>query len=304
MLKNQISKIRASYYALFDKLLSIERKVESLQIAVGNIESRQLAEIGSFTLKDNEFQVFSQWGEDGILDFLTHVVPIKNKIFVEFGVEDYLESNTRYLLEKKNWNGLVLDGSSENISKIKRSHYYWKYNIKAVQAFIDKGNINQLLEDNGISGDIGLLSVDIDGNDFWVWQVVETVQPAIVSVEYNSRLGYEKKLTIPYSPTFSRMEAHESWLFYGASIAALCKLADMKGYDFVGCNSAGVNAFFVRKDLRPKKLAALTPKEGFVRGEFRESRTATGELALLSAKDEDTIISNLGFVDPYAKKKN
>lgn len=95
-------------------------------------------------------------GEDRIIDYLIRSIEIRQKIFVEFGVENYREANTRFLLIKNNWSGLVIDGSIENIQDIKKDSIYWKYSLKAVQAFIDKDNINNILSDNGIQGEIGL----------------------------------------------------------------------------------------------------------------------------------------------------
>ena len=103
---------------------------------------------------------------------LLRFVPISNKVFVEFGVENYLEANTRFLMVKDNWAGLVMDGSQQNIDFVRQDDISWRFNLKAQQAFITKENINDLIRANGISGEIGLLSIDIDGNDYWVWEAI------------------------------------------------------------------------------------------------------------------------------------
>jgi len=218
-------------------------------------------------------------------------------MFVEFGVENYTESNTRYLLMKDNWAGLVIDGDTKNIDFIKNEDVYWRYNLKADTAFITRENINDLIRRNGISGEIGLLSVDIDGNDYWVWEALDIVSPSIVIVEYNARFGLKRAVTVPYDPSFVRTTAHHSNIYYGASIAALCLLGKRKGYSLVGCNSAGNNAFFVREELRPINLPKLTPAEGFVRSQFRESRDAGGALAHLSEVQEEAILDKLPLVE-------
>jgi hypothetical protein len=260
---------------------------------LGRIESRQCAASASTKLKDHEFRVYSQWGEDGILQFLLREVPIAKKVFVEFGVENYTESNTRFLLTKDNWGGLVLDGSDANISYIKQDPIYWKHNLKAVPAFITRDNIDGLLRENGLTGEIGLLSIDIDGNDYWVWEKIESVAAIVVVVEYNSRFGPERRVTVPYDPQFVRQKAHYSGVYYGASLAALVALGNKKGYAFVGSNSAGNNAFFVRRDRKPASLRELTAAEGYVAGQFRESRNERGELALLPFHEETALIANL-----------
>ena len=92
------------------------KKLTSIQQALGRIETRQNNILDSKDLNDYEFKVSSQWGEDGIIQHLINKIEIKNKVFFEFGVENYTESNTRFLLHNNNWKGLVIDGSVENIS--------------------------------------------------------------------------------------------------------------------------------------------------------------------------------------------
>ncbi len=245
-----------------------------------------------------EFKVFSQWGEDGIIQYLISRIEIPNKVFIEFGVSDYLESNTRFLLVNNNWSGLVMDGSESNICKIKQMELYWRYTLQAVQAFITVENIACLLKQSNISGDIGILSVDVDGNDYWVWQAIseEIISPRIVIVEYNSIFGKDRALTVPYSADFQRTQAHYSNLYYGASLRALCLLAKEKGYEFVGSNSAGNNAFFVRSDV-VGKLNIVTVEQGYVESRIRESRNQQGQLTFLSGNDRFIAIQNLPIVD-------
>lgn len=279
------------------RLPLIERRLEYIQEALGRIETRQLDGEANLDLSSNEYRVFSQWGEDGIIQFLLRHVKVKRKIFVEFGVENYTESNTRFLLVNNNWAGLVMDASPDNISYIKNDSIYWRYNLKAAHAFITKDSINSLIVGNGIEGEIGLLSVDIDGNDYWVWQAINVVNPAIVIVEYNFRFGKDRAVTVPYAEDFDRSKAHHSMIYYGASLKALYHLAQQKGYAFVGCNSAGNNAFFVRKDLKPDGVRELTVEEGYVAAGFRESRDEKGRLLYLSLREEEELLSQLPVVE-------
>jgi hypothetical protein len=274
---------------------ALERRIELLQEAMGRIEARQTLDARTF--REAEFRVFSQWGEDGILQFLVRRIPIERRIFVEFGVQDYSESNTRFLLINNNWSGLVIDGSAENIESVRRSEIYWQHALHAEHAFITSENINDLIDSKGIRGDIGILSVDIDGNDYWVWKAIDVVSPRIVVVEYNSRFGAEREVTIPYDPAFSRSRAHPSMIYYGASLAALSRLGEEKGYSLVGCNSAGNNAFFVRKDVQPEMLPSLSAPEAYVRASFREARDANGNLSFLSFDEEQRILETLPLVD-------
>jgi hypothetical protein len=279
------------------KLGAIERVQERLDLieeAIGRIETRQTA--GARDLHEAEFRVFSQWGEDGIIQHLIRHVPIASRTFIEFGVQDYMESNTRFLLVNDNWSGLVIDGGADNIAAIRRSDLYWRHNLKAECAFITRDNIDALISGAGLGGDIGLLSVDIDGNDYWVWEAIESVQPRILITEYNARFGSEAAVTVPYAADFQRTAAHHSNIYYGASLAALTALSARKGYDLVGCNSAGNNAFFVRRDVRPASLPVRTPGEAFRPAQFREARTSDGTLAFLSPEEERALLATLPVV--------
>jgi hypothetical protein len=291
-LKVRIRNINIIRKQLLQLLIAVHRIQESL----GRIESRQLKILNPQRLRDNEFRVFSQWGEDGIIQFLINNIEIKNKIFVEFGVQNYTESNTRFLLVNNHWTGLIIDGGEKYIDYIKQDPIYWHYNLKVAHAFITKDNINDLIYKNGIKGKIGILSVDIDGNDYWVWEAIDVVNPAIVITEYNFRFGKDEAVTVPYDEKFVRSQAHHSNIYYGASLKALYLLAKRKGYVFVGCNSAGNNAFFVRQDLKPDHIVELTVEEGYVAGQFRESRGSKGELCFMSPQEEVDLLSTLPLV--------
>lgn len=300
MLAKLLARINQEFNSLrliLERVSSIEERLNRMQLSLGRIESRLAQSLAIDDIKDNEFQVFSQWGEDGIVDYLVRNIKIERKIFVEFGVENYCESNTRFLLIYRNWTGLVIDGSLDNIQHIRKDTIYWKYNLKVLQAFIDKDNINNLLVDNGIAGEVGLLSIDIDGNDYWVWKAIDSISPAIVIIEYNSRFGMDKAVTIPYSPSFIRSKAHYSYLYAGASLKALVDLGKEKGYSFVGSNAAGNNAFFVRTDLKPSNVRELTLEEGYVASQFRESRDKDGNLSFLSWTESDVVLGSLPLVD-------
>lgn len=276
---------------------SIDDRLQKVQQSLGRLENRQIAMQNPKNFNDFEYQVYSQWGEDGLIQYLISRVEIKRPIFVEFGVGNYTESNTRFLLINNNWSGLIIDGSEQNVQDVKNDPIYWKYNLKIECAFIDMDNINNLIQRNGISGEIGLLSIDIDGNDYWVWKEITAINPAIVVVEYNARFGKNRAVTLPYDPGFVREKAHYSNIYYGASLKALCFLAQEKGYSFVGTNSAGNNAFFVRKDLMNEQLKELNVEDGYVQNQFRESRNQDGKLAFLTNDQECRMLLELPLVD-------
>lgn len=233
-------------------------------------------------LEEVEFKVYSQWGEDGIIQHLIHNIEIPNKTFIEFGVQDYQESNTRFLLMNNNWDGLVIEMNRQDVEKIKKDEIFYKYNLMLENSFITKDNINDIFKKHNITGDIGLLSIDIDGNDYWVWKEIDVISPRIIICEYNNIFPKDIAYTIPYTEKFYRTDAHYSNLYYGANLKALHQLASEKGYEFVGTNSVRTNAFFVRKDLLGEKVFAANLEEYNVESKIRESRDITGKLNYLS----------------------
>ncbi len=275
---------RALNFLVYSNKLTMEKEQVAIDLLAGMHVERVKKMDDKANLFDAEFKVSSQFGEDGIIQYIINKVHIRNKIFVEFGVENYLESNTRFLLRNNNWKGLVIDGSDANIQYIKTDEIYWKHDLTAVSEFITKENINSIILKAGISGEIGLLSVDIDGNDYWVWEAIDCITPQIVICEYNSVFGCDHSITIPYNPKFRRIEAHHSGLYAGASLRALCELSERKGYVFIGSNSVGNNAFFIRKDIA-NTFNILTAKEGYVESKLRDSRDKNGKFTYLSGVD-------------------
>ena len=280
----------------------IVRRGETNTVLLAKLHVDRIRQAGSISaLSDVEFKAFSQWGEDGIIQNLIHNIPISDTSFVEFGVENYTEANTRFLLINDQWRGLVLDGSEHNVDDIKKDDIYWRHDLTAQCRFITRDNINDILTTSGFLDDIGLLSIDIDGNDYWVWDAINVITPRIVVCEYNSIFGAEHAVTIPYDDKFNWSEAHYSHLYFGASLAALCNLAARKGYDFIGCNSAGVNAFFARRDLQ-HGLPKLSAAEGFVSSNVRQSRDRSGNLSFLSGEERIESIKDLSLHDVRTNK--
>lgn len=271
----------------------LAREVESLKMLCGRMAVDKFAGKPPGTpFKAVEFKVFSQWGEDGILQHLIHHLPITRTEFVEFGVEDYREASTRFLLMNDNWRGLVMDGSEAHIQSIQGAYNHWCHDLTARCAFISPENINQLLEDAGFTGDIGIYSVDVDGMDYWIWKATTVVSPIIVICEYNGVFGSDIAVTVPPDAGFMRSKAHYSNLFYGASLSALEHLGREKGYSLVGSNTAGNNAFFIRQDMLGA-FPARTAKEVFVEARYREGRDPEGRLTLASPKERRETVKDL-----------
>ncbi|HEY6881887.1 MAG TPA: hypothetical protein VI299_27855 [Polyangiales bacterium] len=271
-------------------------ELQALKLQVGRLQTSQMLAARPKTLREAEFRVFSQFGEDGIIQYLLSKVGPVPTTFVEFGVQDYAEANTLFLLLNDNWRGLIIDGSDAAMRAVRQRELYWRHELCALAAFITRDNINDLLRQGNVEGEIGLLSVDIDGNDYWVWERIDAVQPVIVVAEYNAIFGPTEPVSVPYDPSFRRTQAHFSNLYWGCSLAALCHLADTRGYAFVGTNTAGNNAFFVRRDRRAD-LAELSAEQGYTASRFRESRDESGALTYLSGPRRLEVIARLPVVD-------
>ena len=263
------------------------------KLMLGKILSNQVKSANVKGIQDAEFRVFSQFGDDGIIQWLVHHLEIPNNTFIEFGVEDYSEANTRFLMMNDNWSGFVMDGSHENINKLKAQYYYWRHDLNVQAVFITKANINSLIAAQNFNEDVGLLHIDLDGNDYYIWKALNVIKPVIVIIEYNSLFGIDRPISVIYDDGFIRSNAHYSRLFWGASLLSLYNLAKEKGYSFIGCNSAGNNAYFVRNDKLNDKVREVSLIDGFVQSKYRESRDINGLLTFLSKKDAKKLLQGI-----------
>lgn len=229
------------------------------------------------SIQEAQFRVFSQYEEDGIIQFLIQRLGSRlHRSFVEFGVQDYMESNTLFLLMHNGWRGLVIDGEPTYINSIRRLGFDWKYGLAARCDFVTRENINAILLEEGFAPELGLLSIDVDSVDWHLWDALTVVKPGIVIVEYNPLFAIDRPLTIPYELPFDRAEKHKSLWYYGTSLAALAVLAKEKGYTFVGVESHRQNAFFVRDDLAPHVPAEVLGKDHVDKDTAKVTETLRG----------------------------
>ena len=294
-----IKYILKKYLQKFDK--RIVEKEDAIKFIIGKQLCFSQKQIEAKCLTDIEFKVFSQWGEDGIIEYLVSKLPIQNKFFIEFGVENYNESNTRFLMMNRNWGGIVIDGSNDNIEYIKNRDYFWKYNLNPIASFITKENINELignkLKELKIEPDIGLLSVDIDGVDYWVLKEIDCIDPMIIVCEYNSIFGNTIPVTVPYDDSFVRSNYHYSNLYWGANLKAFENLLHTKGYVYIGSNSQNLNAFFVKKEVAHKYLSNLLEDDfAFEKSKIRESLDKNGQLNHLRADQKLVEIETMELI--------
>ena len=200
------------------------------------------------------YRVFSQNDEDGIINEIFNRIGTTNKFFVEFGVQDGLECNSHYLL-MQGWSGVFIEGSENYCNMIKNNFKspISDNKLTVLNRFISSENINDILSETKASeiNEIDLLSIDIDGNDYHVFNAINVINPRVIIIEYNAKFPPPMKFIMPYNPNhiWDGSDKH------GASLEAITNLADSKGYQLVGTNLLGVNAFFVRKDLCSNKFA-------------------------------------------------
>jgi len=267
-------------------------------LVLGSLLSKQLTNINSYDINDYEFQIFSQWGDDGIIQFLIKNIHIENELFIEFGVQDYMESNTRFLMMNNNWEGFVMDGSENAMRSLSNQSWYWRYSLTNKAVFITKENINDLLKNTGYKN-IGLLHIDLDGNDYHILKNIQLkdLNPSIIIMEYNSVFGNERAISVPYDKDFYRTQKHYSNLYFGASLPAFNYLAANLGYSLVGGNLAGNNAYFVRKDLLNNIVKEVTIEKAFKESKFRESRNEDGSLSFLKGEERLKIIKGLDVLN-------
>ncbi len=213
-------------------------------------------------LESFEARVSSQNGEDGILLRLFSVIGATDRRFVEIGIEDGRECNTANLALGFGWSGLMVDRDPEGVDAARRrfaARPQTAESVRVLQRHVTRENVDEVLASEGFAGESDLLSIDIDGNDLWVWEAIERSRPRVVVVEYNATFGPERSVTVPYDPGFDRMARHPSGYYHGASITALARVGGRKGYVLAGCDGNGVNAFFVRSDCAEGVVPATAP---------------------------------------------
>ena len=283
-------------YPFKEKLLGLSKDFYEKKIFnTGLILSKRNRQKKIKDFSEVEFSSFSQWGDDGIIDWLIEKLNLKNKNFIEIGVQDYWESNTRFLLKKRNWNGLLIDMSNTDIKKIKTQSIYWKHNLLAKNHFITRDNVNKIFKHYNFDKKLSLLSLDIDGNDYWILKNMN-LKAEILVCEYNGLFGDINEITIPYKKNFNRKNEHYSNLYFGCSIKSLITLLKKKSYIFIGTNSAGNNAYFINKK-RFKYIKNKIKNIKIFKPKFRESRNKQNKKTYLNLNESIKKISQKKIIN-------
>ena len=221
-------------------------------------------------LSDVEFRHRSQNGEDGILLYVFSLIGVTNRRVVEICAGDGVECNAANLIINHGWRGLLIDGDPALVAR-GRSFYStnrdtWSAPPIIKDAWITVDNINSVVGDAGFHGPIDLLSLDIDGNDYWIWNALTCIEPRVVVLEFNAGCGPDRSVTMSYRSDY-RLDVTRQPYRCGASLPAFVKLARMKGYRLVGVQSLGFNAFFVRDGLGVDLLPERSPRECYAQNE-------------------------------------
>jgi hypothetical protein len=219
-------------------------------------------------LAETELRCFSQNGEDGILLYLFSLVGTTNKKVVEICAGNGIECNAANLIINHGWSGLLIDGDAGNIATGRRFYHSCRDTFACppvlVPAWVTAENVNSLVADHGFAGEIDLLSLDLDGMDYWVWKALTAVRPRVVVLEFNYRWGPERAVTVPYRADF-RVEGNKHPWCCGASLGAFVKLGRQRGYRLVGTHRLDFNALFLRADTGADLFPEVSVAEVFAR---------------------------------------
>ena len=267
--------------ALNQMLLSEKTSVSS---KVGQIrlkcEWKRMLQLGETlpSLNETEFRAFSQNGEDGILLYIFSLLGADCRTCVEICAGDGIQCNSANLILNHGWTGLLVDGNEDNVSKgvqFYASHPdTFSFPPKFVRAWVDREGINDLIQEHGFMGDIDLLSLDLDGVDYWIWDAIEVIRPRVVVAETQCIWGPDRSVTVPYRRDLNSPLVNGFGVYSGASLPAFVRLAKRKEYRLVGTQTLGFNAFFIRDDLAteifPEASVQSCLDRPFVRWAMRE----------------------------------
>lgn len=213
-------------------------------------------------ISDAEFSVFSQNGEDGILLYIFSLIGMTNRTCVEICAGTGIECNTANLIVHHGFHGLLVDGQASNVAR-GRAFYARGPETRLhppifIQSWVTRENVNDIIKNNGFRGEIDLLSLDLDGVDFWIWDAIDCIQPRVVVAEVQNIWPADVAVTVPYNPQFQAEYTPDGVDYGGASLLAFVRLARQKGYRLVGCQRYGYNAFFVREPIGESLLPEVS----------------------------------------------
>lgn len=258
-MRNILSKVRIIKY-IYLSLKGYRLKYFNFKTKASEQRSKEkdwtlMRKEGRYALSDIKqagFRCYSQYEEDGILLYLLSVVGKKTHKVVEICCGNAMESMSANLIINHGFKGFLFDGDRQNVHFAKWFFHMYSDDISdqpvIQQQWITISNINELLEQAGVSGEVDVLSIDMDGNDYYVWKAIEVISPRVCVFETHDIIPTELSLTVPYHDDFVSSELSEPD-FRSVSLAAMVKVSKEKGYTLVGAHEHGFNVFFVRDDL-------------------------------------------------------
>jgi hypothetical protein len=270
-----LASVTTKFWARVFQRLPSRVQFDRLQESITNTQAHQRALFFQYrvmleggrvpSISEVGFRVYSQGDEDGILVFLFAAVGLGSRVCVDVCSGRPIGSNATNLICNWGFTGLLVD-SDDGVTADARSFYSRHpdtavYPPTCVSAWVTAENVNEILLSHGVEGEIDMLSIDLDGMDYWIWRALSVVRPRVVVLEIQDIWGPDASVTVPYDPQFRRPDA--SYNYCGASLAAMASLSESKGYKLIGTNSLGQNAFFVRADVCPATLRAATRAECF-----------------------------------------
>ena len=205
------------------------------------------------SIRESGFRVYSEFEEDGIILYILSMIGFGTRRVVEIGCGFGKECMATNLILNHGFEGFLFDGSAENVKKAneffagKRDCHLHAPTV--TQAWITAESVNDLLVESGCAGEVDVLSIDIDGNDYWVWKAIEAINPRLIVFETHDIIPQTESLTIPYTPDFYAWDKPGAEVdFRGVSLLAIKKLCAARGYRLIGSHQYGFNAFFLRND--------------------------------------------------------
>ena len=251
-------------------------------------------------LNEVDFKVFSQNGEDGIIDYLLFSLQIEKPKFIEIGVGDYYESNTRFLFERSSGDGLIIDIIGNFQKRVEKNIRLWRGNLKILNRKIDSENILATLKEFNFFDNIDLFSIDVDSIDYWILEKMPKKFCKLIVAEYNPYFGSNLEISVPNDKNFDRSKYHHSNLCFGASLKSIINLLDRKGFVFLGTNLFKNNAFFVNSDFKDNLFLEIPNNNelnSFTNASFRESRDINDKLTFIDPKNILNEIKKCKVVD-------
>ncbi len=250
--------LRRAYHLARGFLNDAESEYQQQQkVLINQYQAQRRAGVLPYdTIAEAGFRCYSQFDEDGIILYVLSMIGFQSRSVVEICCGTGDECNATNLILNHGFQGFLFDGDPTKL-KIAKDFFRAKKDCLLTppaiqQAWITRDNINALLVDIGVSGEVDLLSLDIDGNDYYVWEAIDAISPRLCVFETQNIIPGDRSLTIRYDPEFDCFSKQGPAQDYrGVSLAAMKKLSARKGYRFIGCHKHGFNAFFLRNDVAP-----------------------------------------------------